>query len=44
MQASMELPKAFSVADDREFPLVQDLMVAAKSKAIGRSRCDGSAR
>jgi len=26
MQASIELPKAFSVRDDREFPLVQDLM------------------
>ena len=26
MEATVELPKAFSVRDDRELPLIQDLM------------------
>ena len=34
MQASIELPKAFSVGDDREFPLVQDLMSRLNPKLL----------
>jgi hypothetical protein len=34
MQASVELPKAFSVADDREFPLVQNLMARLNPKLL----------
>ena len=43
MKATIELPKAFSVRDDREIPLIQDLMVTAESKALGRSSGDGGA-
>lgn len=32
MQATMELPKAFSVRDDLELPLIQDLMVRLNPK------------
>lgn len=34
MQATVELPKAFSVNDDREFPLVQDLMARLNPKLL----------
>lgn len=34
MRASIELPKAFSVRDDREFPLVQDLMTRLNPKLL----------
>ena len=34
MKATVELPKAFSVSDDRELPLVQDLMIRLNSKLL----------
>ena len=34
MQVSVELPKAFSVRDDRELPLVQDLMLRLNPKLL----------
>jgi hypothetical protein len=34
MKASIELPKAFSVRDDRELPLVQDLMTRLNPKLL----------
>lgn len=32
MKATIELPKAFSVRDDREIPLIQDLMTRLNPK------------
>lgn len=34
MKATVELPKAFSVRDDRELPLVQDLMSRLNPKLL----------
>jgi hypothetical protein len=34
MQAAIELPKAFSVRDDRELPLIQDLMARLNPKLL----------
>jgi hypothetical protein len=34
MQAAIELPKAFSVRDDRELPLIQDLMTRLNPKLV----------
>ena len=34
MKATVELPKAFSVRDDRELPLVQDLMTRLNPKLL----------
>ena len=34
MKAAVELPKAFSVRDDREFPLIQDLMTRLNPKLL----------
>jgi hypothetical protein len=34
MQATIELPKAFSARDDREFPLVQDLLSRLNPKLL----------
>ena len=34
MQATIELPKAFSVRDDREIPLIQDLMTRLNTKLL----------
>ena len=34
MEATVELPKAFSVRDDRELPLVQDLMARLNPKLL----------
>ena len=34
MKASIELPKAFSVRDDRELPLIQDLMTRLNPKLL----------
>ena len=34
MKATIELPKAFSVRDDRELPLVQDLMARLNPKLL----------
>ena len=34
MQTTIELPKAFSVRDDRELPLVQDLMTRLNPKLV----------
>ena len=34
MQATIELPKAFSVRDDRELPLIQDLMARLNPKLL----------
>jgi hypothetical protein len=34
MKAAVELPKAFSVRDDRELPLVQDLMARLNPKLL----------
>jgi hypothetical protein len=34
MQATIELPKAFSVGDDREFPLIRDLMARLNPKLL----------
>ena len=34
MKATVELPKAFSVRDDRELPLVQDLMTQLNPKLM----------
>jgi hypothetical protein len=34
MIATIELPKAFSVRDDREFPLLQDLMARLNPKLL----------
>jgi hypothetical protein len=34
MKASIELPKAFSVRDDRELPLIQDLMARLNPKLL----------
>ena len=34
MKATIELPKAFSVRDDRELPLIQDLMARMNSKIL----------
>ena len=34
MQATIELPKAFSVRDERELPLVQDLMARLNPKLV----------
>jgi hypothetical protein len=34
MKATIELPKAFSVRDDREIPLIQDLMARLNLKLL----------
>jgi hypothetical protein len=34
MEATIELPKAFSVRDDREIPLIQDLMTRLNPKLL----------
>jgi hypothetical protein len=34
MRAAIELPKAFSVRDDREIPLIQDLMTRLNPKLL----------
>ena len=34
MEAAVELPKAFSVRDDRELPLIQDLMARMNPKLL----------
>ena len=34
MKATIELPKAFSVRDDRELPLIQDLMARLNPKLL----------
>ena len=34
MEATVELPKAFSVRDDRELPLIQDLMARMNPKLL----------
>ena len=34
MKATIELPKAFSMRDDRELPLVQDLMARLNPKLL----------
>lgn len=34
MQAVVELPKAFSVRDDLELPLIQDLMIRLNPKLL----------
>jgi hypothetical protein len=34
MQATVELPKAFSVRDDREFPLIRDLVKRLNPKLL----------
>jgi hypothetical protein len=34
MQATIDLPKAFSVRDDRELPLIQDLMGRLNPKLL----------
>ena len=34
MQATIELPKAFSVGDDCEFPLIKDLMARLNPKLL----------
>ena len=34
MKATIELPKAFSVRDDRELPLIQDLMARLNPKLV----------
>lgn len=34
MKATVELPKAFSVRDDRELPLIQDLMARLNPKLV----------
>jgi hypothetical protein len=34
MQAAVELPKAFSVRDDCELPLIQDLMARMNPKLL----------
>ncbi|MHB1035245.1 MAG: hypothetical protein ACYC35_19330 [Pirellulales bacterium] len=34
MEASIELPKAFSVRDDRELPLIQDLVTRLNPKLL----------
>jgi hypothetical protein len=34
MKATIELPKAFSVRDDRELPLIQDLMARMNPKLL----------
>ena len=34
MKATIELPKAFSVRDDREFPLIQDLVARLNPKLL----------
>jgi hypothetical protein len=34
MQATIELPKAFSVRDDRELPLIQDLVARLNPKLL----------
>ena len=34
MEATVELPKAFSVHDDRELPLIQDLMARLNPKLL----------
>ena len=34
MQATIELPKAFSVREDRELPLIQDLMARLNPKLL----------
>jgi hypothetical protein len=34
MKVTVELPKAFSARDDREIPLVRDLMVRLNSKLL----------
>ena len=34
MQATVELPQAFSVRDDRELPLIQDLMARLNPKLL----------
>jgi hypothetical protein len=34
MQTTIELPKAFSVRDDRELPLIQDLMARMNPKLL----------
>jgi hypothetical protein len=34
MEATIELPKAFSVREDRELPLVQDLMTRLNPKLL----------
>jgi hypothetical protein len=34
MQATVELPKAFSARDDRDLPLIQDLMARLNPKLV----------
>jgi len=34
MKATIELPKAFSVRDDRELPLIKDLMARLNPKLL----------
>jgi len=34
MQATIELPKAFSVRDDRELPIIQDLVARLNPKLL----------
>jgi hypothetical protein len=34
MKVTIDLPKAFSARDDREFPLIQDLMVRLNPKLL----------
>jgi hypothetical protein len=34
MKATIDLPKAFSVRDDRELPLIQDLMTRLNPKLV----------
>ena len=34
MQATIELPKAFSVRDDRELPLIQDVMARLNPRLL----------
>jgi hypothetical protein len=34
MEVTIELPKAFSVCDDREIPLIQELMVRLNPKLL----------
>jgi hypothetical protein len=34
METTIELPKAFSVRDDRELPLIQDLMARLNPKLL----------
>ena len=44
MQATVKLPKAFSLRDENEFYPVQHLMGAAQSEIAGRPRDNRKAR